>query len=184
MTEQQDKTNVTPDPKHITAKDYYDYMMEGGDFDFFSAVKKQHEESQQKKQQKEAQKKQGPEWESKPIELPTQPTQPTTVTTQAKTKYKLQNGTGFNPIDVQEFSCILKGSYYGWFSRIALIMLFFVGFLMPLFWIFFVITLLTDKKQEAQYGIILKSGAKGVINIKGKYNIAKFESTLAQAKYL
>ena len=55
---------------------------------------------------------------------------------------------------------------------------------MPFLWIFFVITLITDKKQEAQYGIILKSGAKGVINIKGKYNIAKFESTLAQAKYL
>ena len=183
MTEQQQQQDKStqPDPKHITAKDYYDYMMEGGDFDFFGAVKKQHEESQQKKQQKEAQKKQEPEWESKPIELPTQPT---TVTTQAKTKYKLQNGTGFNPIDVQEFNCILKGSYYGWFSRIALIMLFFVGFIMPLFWIFFVITLLTDKKQEAQYGIILKSGAKGVINIKGKNNIIKFESELARSKYM
>ena len=176
MTEQQQDKSTQPDPKHITAKDYYDYMMDGDGFDFFSAAKKQYSAESNK-----TQKKQEPEWESKPIELPTQPT---TVTTQTKTKYKLQNGTGFNPIDVQEFSCILKGSYYGWFSRIALIMLFFVGFIMPLFWIFFVITLLTDKKQEAQYGIILKSGAKGVINIKGKYNITKFESTLAQAKYL
>lgn len=178
MTEQQDKTNVTPDPKHITAKDYYDYMMDGGDFDFFGAVKKQHEESQQKKQQKD-QKKQEPEWESKPIEIPTQ-----AVSQQVKTKYKLQTGVGFNPADVQEFNCILKGTYYNWFSRIALLVLFFMGFLMPFLWIFFVITLLTDKKQEAQYGVILKSGAKGVINIKGKYNITKFESTLAQAKYL
>ena len=176
MTEQQDKTNVIPDPKHITAKDYYDYMMDGDGFDFFSAAKKQYSAESSKKDQK----KQEPEWESKPIEIPT--TQ--VVTQQVKTKYKLQNGTGFNPTDVQEFNCILKGSYYGWFSRIALVVLFFVGFIMPLFWIFFVITLLTDKKQEAQYGIILKSGAKGVINIKGKYNIAKFESTLAQAKYL
>jgi hypothetical protein len=102
MTEQQDKTNVTPDPKHITAKDYYDYLLDG----------------------------------------------------------------------------------YGWFSRIPLLVLFFMGFLMPFLWIFFVITLITDKKQEAQYGVILKSGAKGVINIKGKYNITKFESELAQAKYL
>lgn len=181
MTEQQDKTNVTPDPKHITAKDYYDYMMEGGDFDFFGAVKRQHEESQQKKQQKEAQKKQEPEWESKPIELPTQPA---TVIPQVKTKYKLQTGVGFNPSDVQEFNCILKGTYYNWFSRIALLVLFFMGFLMPFLWIFFVITLITDKKQEAQFGIILKSGARGVINIKGKNNITKFESELARAKYM
>ena len=176
MTEQQDKTNVIPDPKHITAKDYYDYMMDGDGFDFFSAAKKQYSAESSKKDQK----KQEPEWESKPIEIPTIQV----VTQQVKTKYKLQTGVGFNPVDVQEFNCILKGSYYGWFSRIALVVLFFVGFIMPLFWIFFVITLLTDKKQEAQYGIILKSGAKGVINIKGKYNIAKFESTLAQAKYL
>lgn len=175
MTEQQQQDKSTqPDPKHITAKDYYDYMMDGDGFDFFSAAKKQYSAESNK-----GQKKQEPEWESKPIEIPTQ-----VVATQTKTKYKLQTGVGFNPVDVQEFNCILKGSYYGWFSRIALIMLFFVGFIMPLFWIFFVITLLTDKKQEAQYGIILKSGAKGVINIKGKYNIAKFESTLAQAKYL
>ena len=177
MTEQQQDKSTQPDPKHITAKDYYDYIMYGDGFDFFSAAKKQYSAESSKKDQK----KQEPEWESKPIELPTQPA---TVIPQVKTKYKLQNGTGFNPTDVQEFSCILKGSYYGWFSRIALIMLFFVGFIMPLFWIFFVITLLTDKKQESQYGIILKSGAKGVINIKGKYNITKFESELAQAKYL
>ena len=177
MTEQQQDKSTQPDPKHITAKDYYDYMMDGDGFDFFSAAKKQYSAESSKKDQK----KQEPEWESKPIELPTQAA---TVIPQVKTKYKLQNGTGFNPTDVQEFNCILKGSYYGWFSRIALIMLFFVGFLMPLFWIFFVITLLTDKKQEAQYGIILKSGARGVINIKGKNNITKFESELARSKYM
>ena len=178
MTEQQDKSTTTTshlDPKHITAKDYYDYMMDGDGFDFFSAAKKQYSAESSKKDQK----KQEPEWESKPIEIPTQ-----VVTQQVKTKYKLQTGVGFNPADVQEFNCILKGTYYNWFSRIALLVLFFMGFLMPFLWIFFVITLITDKKQEAQYGIILKSGAKGVINIKGKYNIAKFESTLAQAKYL
>lgn len=180
MTEQQQDKSTQPDPKHITAKDYYDYMMEGGDFDFFGAVKKQHEESQQKKQQKEAQKKQEPEWESKPVEVPTQ----VTTTTQVKTKYKLQTGVGFNPTDVQEFNCILKGTYYNWFSRIALLVLFFMGFLMPFLWIFFVITLITDKKQETQFGIILKSGARGVINIKGKNNITKFESELARAKYM
>ena len=177
MTEQQDKTNVIPDPKHITAKDYYDYMMDGDGFDFFSAAKKQYATESNK-----TQKKQEPEWESKPIEIQT--TTQEVTTTQIKTKYKLQTGVGFNPTDVQEFNCILKGTYYNWFSRIALLVLFFMGFLMPFLWIFFVITLITDKKQEAQYGIILKSGAKGVINIKGKYNIAKFESTLAQAKYL
>ena len=175
MTEQQDKTNVTPDPKHITAKDYYDYLMDGDGFDFFSAAKKQYSAESSKKDQK----KQEPEWESKPTETPVQ-----VVAQQVKTKYKLQTGVGFNPVDVQEFNCILKGTYYNWFSRIALLVLFFMGFLMPFLWIFFVITLITDKKQEAQFGIILKSGAKGVINIKGKYNIAKFESTLAQAKYL
>ena len=177
MTEQQQQDKSTqPDPKHITAKDYYDYMMDGDGFDFFSAAKKQYSAESNK-----GQKKQEAEWESKPIELPTQPT---TVTTQAKTKYKLQNGTGFNPTDVQEFNCILKGSYYGWFSRIALLVLFFMGFLMPFLWIFFVITLITDKKQEAQFGIILKSGARGVINIKGKNNITKFESELARSKYM
>ena len=176
MTEQQQQDKSTqPDPKHITAKDYYDYMMDGDGFDFFSAAKKQYSAESSKKDQK----KQEPEWESKPIEIPTQ-----VVAQQVKTKYKLQTGVGFNPTDVQEFNCILKGTYYNWFSRIALLVLFFMGFLMPFLWIFFVITLITDKKQEAQYGIILKSGAKGVINIKGKYNIAKFESTLAQAKYL
>ena len=176
MTEQQQQDKSTqPDPKHITAKDYYDYLMDGDGFDFFSAAKKQYSAESDK-----TQKKQEPEWEPKPIEVPT--TQ--VVTSQVKTKYKLQTGVGFNPVDVQEFNCILKGTYYNWFSRIVLLVLFFMGFIMPLFWIFFVITLLTDKKQEAQYGIILKSGAKGVINIKGKYNIAKFESTLAQAKYL
>ena len=179
MTEQQQDKSTQPDPKHITAKDYYDYMMDGDGFDFFGAVKKQHEESQQKKQQKDAQKKQEPEWESKPIEIPTQ-----TVSQQVKTKYKLQTGVGFNPTDVQEFNCILKGTYYNWFSRIALLVLFFMGFLMPFLWIFFVITLITDKKQEAQFGVILKSGARGVINIKGKNNITKFESALTQAKYL
>lgn len=177
MTEQQDKTNVTPDPKHITAKDYYDYMMDGDGFDFFSAAKKQYSAESSKKDQK----KQEPEWESKPIEIPTQVV---TTTTQVKTKYKLQTGVGFNPADVQEFNCILKGTYYNWFSRIALLVLFFMGFLMPFLWIFFVITLITDKKQEAQFGIILKSGARGVINIKGKNNIIKFESELARAKYL
>ena len=179
MTEQQQDKSTQPDPKHITAKDYYDYMMDGDGFDFFGAVKKQHEESQQKKQQKEAKKKQEPEWESKPIEIPTQ-----VVAQQVKTKYKLQTGVGFNPTDVQEFNCILKGTYYNWFSRIALLVLFFMGFLMPFLWIFFVITLITDKKQEAQFGIILKSGARGVINIKGKYNIIKFESELARSKYM
>ena len=176
MTEQQQDKSTQPDPKHITAKDYYDYMMDGDGFDFFSAAKKQYSAESNK-----GQKKQEPEWESKPIEIPTQVA---TTTTQVKTKYKLQTGVGFNPVDVQEFNCILKGSYYGWFSRIALIMLFLVGFIMPLFWIFFVITLLTEKKQEAQYGIILKSGAKGVINIKGKNNIIKFESELARSKYM
>jgi len=177
MTEQQQDKSTQPDPKHITAKDYYDYMMDGDGFDFFSAAKKQYSAESSKKDQK----KQEPEWESKPIELPAQPA---TVATQVKTKYKLQNGTGFNPTDVQEFNCILKGSYYGWFSRIALLVLFFMGFLMPFLWIFFVITLITDKKQEAQFGIILKSGARGVINIKGKNNIIKFESELARAKYM
>ena len=179
MTEQQQQQDKStqPDPKHITAKDYYDYMMDGDGFDFFSAAKKQYSAESNKKDQG----KQEPEWESKPIEIPTQVA---TTTTQVKTKYKLQTGVGFNPVDVQEFNCILKGSYYGWFSRIALVVLFFVGFIMPLFWIFFVITLLTDKKQEAQYGIILKSGARGVINIKGKNNITKFESELARAKYM
>ena len=175
MTEQQDKTNVTPDPKHITAKDYYDYMMDGDGFDFFSAAKKQYSAESSKKDQK----KQEPEWESKPIEIPTQ-----VVAQQVKTKYKLQTGVGFNPTDVQEFNCILKGTYYNWFSRIALLVLFFMGFLMPFLWIFFVITLITDKKQEAQFGIILKSGARGVINIKGKNNIIKFESELARSKYM
>ena len=179
MTEQQQQQDKStqPDPKHITAKDYYDYMMDGDGFDFFSAAKKQYSAESNKKDQG----KQEPEWESKPIEIPTQVA---TTTTQVKTKYKLQTGVGFNPVDVQEFNCILKGTYYNWFSRIALLVLFFMGFLMPFLWIFFVITLITDKKQEAQFGIILKSGAKGVINIKGKYNITKFESELAQAKYL
>ena len=39
MTEQQQDKSTQPDPKHITAKDYYDYMMDGGDFDFFGAVR-------------------------------------------------------------------------------------------------------------------------------------------------
>jgi hypothetical protein len=177
MTEQQQEKSTQPETKHITAKDYYDYMMDGDGFDFFSAAKKQYSAESNKK----GQKKQEPEWESKSIEFPTQPA---TVATQVKTKYKLQNGTGFNPTDVQEFNCILKGSYYNWFSRIALLVLFFMGFLMPFLWIFFVITLITDKKQEAQFGIILKSGARGVINIKGKNNIIKFESELARSKYM
>jgi hypothetical protein len=176
MTEQQQQDKSTqPDPKHITAKDYYDYMMDGDGFDFFSAAKKQYSAESSKKDQK----KQEPEWESKPTETPVQ-----VVAQQVKTKYKLQTGVGFNPTDVQEFNCILKGTYYGWFSRIALLVLFFMGFLMPFLWIFFVITLITDKKQEAQFGIILKSGARGVINIKGKNNIIKFESELARAKYM
>lgn len=175
MTEQQQDKSTQPDPKHITAKDYYDYMMDGDGFDFFSAAKKQYSAESSKKDQK----KQEPEWESKPIEIPTQ-----VVAQQVKTKYKLQTGVGFNPVDVQEFNCILKGTYYNWFSRIALLVLFFMGFLMPFLWIFFVITFITDKKQEAQFGVILKSGARGVINIKGKNNIIKFESELAQAKYM
>ena len=178
MTEQQQDKSTQPDPKHITAKDYYDYMMDGDGFDFFSAAKKQYATESNK-----TQKKQEPEWESKPIEIQTTTTQEVT-TTQIKTKYKLQTGVGFNPSDVQEFNCILKGTYYNWFSRIALLVLFFMGFLMPFLWIFFVITLITDKKQEAQFGIILKSGARGVINIKGKNNITKFESELARAKYM
>ena len=177
MTEQQQDKSTQPDPKHITAKDYYDYMMDGDGFDFFSAAKKQYSAESSKKDQK----KQEPECESEPIEIPTQVV---TTTTQVKTKYKLQTGVGFNPVDVQEFNCILKGTYYNWFSRIALLVLFFMGFLMPFLWIFFVITLITDKKQEAQFGIILKSGARGVINIKGKNNIIKFESELARAKYM
>ena len=178
MTEQQQQQDKStqPDPKYITAKDYYDYMMDGDGFDFFSAAKKQYSAESNK-----GQKKQEPEWESKSIEIPTQVV---TTTTQVKTKYKLQTGVGFNPADVQEFNCILKGTYYNWFSRIALLVLFFMGFLMPFLWIFFVITLITDKKQEAQFGIILKSGARGVINIKGKNNIIKFESELARAKYM
>ena len=175
MTEQQQDKSTQPDPKHITAKDYYDYMMDGDGFDFFSAAKKQYSAESSKKDQK----KQEPEWESKPTETPVQ-----VVVQQVKTKYKLQTGVGFNPTDVQEFNCILKGTYYNWFSRIALLVLFFMGFLMPFLWIFFVITLITDKKQEAQFGIILKSGARGVINIKGKNNIIKFESELARSKYM
>ena len=175
MTEQQQDKSTQPDPKHITAKDYYDYMMDGDGFDFFSAAKKQYSAESSKKDQK----KQEPEWESKPTETPVQ-----VVAQQVKTKYKLQTGVGFNPTDVQEFNCILKGTYYNWFSRIALFVLFFMGFLMPFLWIFFVITLITDKKQEAQFGIILKSGARGVINIKGKNNIIKFESELARSKYM
>ena len=175
MTEQQQDKSTQPDPKHITAKDYYDYMMDGDSFDFFSAAKKQYSAESSKKDQK----KQEPEWESKPTETPVQ-----VVAQQVKTKYKLQNGTGFNPIDVQEFNCILKGYYYNWFSRILLLVALFGGFIMPFIWIFFAIMLVTDKKQEAQFGIILKSGARGVINIKGKNNIIKFESELAQAKYM
>ena len=175
MTEQQQDKSTKPDPKHINAKDYYDYMMDGDGFDFFSAAKKQYSAESSKKDQK----KQEPEWESKPTETPVQ-----VVAQQVKTKYKLQTGVGFNPTDVQEFNCILKGTYYNWFSRIALLVLFFMGFLMPFLWIFFVITLITDKKQEAQFGIILKSGARGVINIKGKNNIIKFESELARSKYM
>ena len=175
MTEQQQDKSTQPDPKHITAKDYYDHLMSGESFNFFDAAKKQYVTESNKKDQK----KQEPEWESKPIEIPTQ-----AVSQQVKTKYKLQTGVGFNPTDVQEFNCILKGTYYNWFSRIALLVLFFMGFLMPFLWIFFVITLITDKKQEAQFGVILKSGARGVINIKGKYNIIKFESELARSKYM
>ncbi len=175
MTEQQQDKSTQPDPKHITAKDYYDYMMDGDGFDFFSAAKKQYSAESNKKDQG----KQEPEWESKPIEIPTQ-----VVSQQVKTKYKLQTGVGFNPVDVQEFNCILKGYYYNWFSRILLLVALFGGFIMPFIWIFFAIMLVTDKKQEAQFGIILKSGARGVINIKGKYNITKFESALTQAKYM
>ena len=178
MTEQQQDKSTQPDPKHITAKDYYDYMMDGDGFDFFSAAKKQYSAESSKKDQK----KQESEWESKPIENPTQPI--TVVTAQPKTKYKLQTGVGFNPVDVQEFNCILKGYYYNWFSRILLLVALFGGFIMPFIWIFFAIMLVTDKKQEAQFGIILKSGARGVINIKGKNNIIKFESELARSKYM
>lgn len=175
MTEQQQQDKSTqPDPKHITAKDYYDYMMDGDGFDFFSAAKKQYSAESNK-----GQKKQEPEWESKPIEIPTQ-----AVSQQVKTKYKLQTGVGFNPVDVQEFNCILKGTYYNWLSRIGLVFTFCFGFLMPFLWILFVIMLVADRKQEAQFGVILKSGAKGVINIKGKYNITKFESELARSKYM
>lgn len=174
MTEQQQDKSTQPDPKHITAKDYYDYMMDGDGFDFFSAAKKQYSAESNK-----GQKKQEPEWESKPIEIPTQ-----AVSQQVKTKYKLQTGVGFNPVDVQEFNCILKGYYYNWFSRILLLVALFGGFIMPFIWIFFAIMLVTDKKQEAQFGIILKSGARGVINIKGKNNIIKFESELARSKYM
>ena len=179
MTEQQDKSTTRPDPKHITAKDYYDYMMDGDGFDFFSAAKKQYSAESNK-----GQKKQEPEWESKPIEIQTQSSTQEVTTTQVKTKYKLQTGVGFNPVDVQEFNCILKGYYYNWFSRILLLVALFGGFIMPFIWIFFAIMLVTDKKQEAQFGIILKSGARGVINIKGKNNIIKFESELARAKYM
>ena len=174
MTEQQQDKSTQPDPKHITAKDYYDYMMDGDGFDFFSAAKKQYSAESNK-----GQKKQEPEWESKPIEIPTQ-----AVSQQVKTKYKLQTGVGFNPVDVQEFNCILKGYYYNWFSRILLLVALFGGFIMPFIWIFFAIMLVTDKKQEAQFGVILKSGARGVINIKGKNNIIKFESELARSKYM
>ena len=177
MTEQQQDKSTQPDPKHITAKDYYDYMMDGDGFDFFSAAKKQYSAESSKKDQK----KQEPEWESKPIEISTQVV---TTTTQVKTKYKLQTGVGFNPVDVQEFNCILKGYYYNWFSRILLLVALFGGFIMPFIWIFFAIMLVTDKKQEAQFGVILKSGARGVINIKGKNNIIKFESELARSKYM
>ena len=177
MTEQQQQQDKSTqlETKQVTAKDYYDYMMDGDGFDFFSAAKKQYSAESSKKDQK----KQEPEWESKPTETPVQ-----VVAQQVKTKYKLQTGVGFNPTDVQEFNCILKGTYYNWFSRIALLVLFFMGFLMPFLWIFFVITLITDKKQEAQFGVILKSGARGVINIKGKNNIIKFESELARSKYM
>ena len=175
MTEQQQDKSTQPDPKHITAKDYYDYMMDGDGFDFFSAAKKQYSAESSKKDQK----KQEPEWESKPTETPVQ-----VVAQQVKTKYKLQTGVGFNPTDVQEFNCILKGTYYNWFSRILLLVALFGGFIMPFIWIFFAIMLVTDKKQEAQFGIILKSGARGVINIKGKNNIIKFESELARSKYM
>ena len=178
MTEQQQQQqdkSTQPDPKHITAKDYYDYMMDGDGFDFFSAAKRQYSAESSKKDQK----KQEPEWESKPIEISTQ-----AVSQQVKTKYKLQTGVGFNPTDVQEFNCILKGTYYNWLSRIGLVFTFCFGFLIPFLWILFVIMLITDRKQEAQFGIILKSGARGVINIKGKNNITRFEAELAQAKYM
>ena len=177
MTEQQQDKSTQHETKQVTTTDYYDHLMSGESFNFFDAAKKQYSAESNKKDQG----KQEPEWESKPIEIPTQVV---TTTTQVKTKYKLQTGVGFNPVDVQEFNCILKGTYYNWFSRIALLVLFFMGFLMPFLWIFFVITLITDKKQEAQFGIILKSGARGVINIKGKNNIIKFESELARSKYM
>lgn len=181
MTEQQQQDKSTQyETKQVTANDYYDYMMDGDGFDFFSAAKKQYSAESSKKDQK----KQEPEWESKPVEIPTTTTTTQVVAQQVKTKYKLQTGVGFNPVDVQEFNCILKGSYYNWLSRIGLVFTFCFGFLMPFLWIFFVITLITDKKQEAQFGIILKSGARGVINIKGKNNIIKFESELARSKYL
>jgi hypothetical protein len=32
MTEQQQDKSTQPDPKHINAKDYYDYMMDGDGF--------------------------------------------------------------------------------------------------------------------------------------------------------
>ncbi len=176
MTEQQDKS-TQPEIKQVTTTDYYDHLMSGESFNFFDAAKKQYSAESNKKDQK----KQEPEWESKPIEIPTQVV---TTATQVKTKYKLQTGVGFNPVDVQEFNCILKGTYYNWLSRIGLVFTFCFGFLMPFLWILFVIMLITDRKQEAQFGVILKSGARGVINIKGKNNIIKFEAELVQAKYM
>ena len=176
MTEQQQDKSTQPDPKYITAKDYYDYMMDGDGFDFFSAAKKQYATESNK-----TQKKQEPEWESKPIEIPTQVV---TTTTQVKTKYKLQTGVGFNAQDVAEFSILGKDFYYGWLDRIFILFFFFAGFFLFFLWIFVVITLLTSKKDIAQYGIILKSGEKGIINIKGKRKIQEFELAMKQAKYV
>ena len=174
MTEQQQDKSTQPDPKHITAKDYYDYLMDGDGFDFFSAAKKQYSAESNK-----GQKKQEPEWESKPTETPVQ-----VVAQQVKTKYKLQTGVGFNPTDVQEFSILGKDFYYSWFDRIFILFFFFAGFFAFFLWIFVIITLLTSKKEIAQYGIILKSGEKGIINIKGKRKIQEFELAMKQAKYV
>ena len=173
MTEQQDKS-TQPDPKHITAKDYYDYMMDGDGFDFFSAAKKQYSAESSKKDQK----KQEPEWESEPAIVPEQKQQA------VKFKYVLGNGVGFNIQDVAEFSILGKDFYYSWFDRIFILFFFFAGFFAFFLWIFVVITLLTSKKEIAQYGIILKSGEKGIINIKGKRKIQEFELAMKQAKYV
>ena len=157
-----------------TDKDDSLHIEKENGFRFFEAAKQQYEQEKAKRHTKTME----PEWESKPVIVPEQKQQP------VKFKYVLGNGVGFNIQDVAEFSILGKDFYYNWLDRIFILFFFFAGFFMFFLWIFVVITLLTSKKEIAQYGIILKSGEKGIINIKGKRRIQEFELAMKQAKYV